>query len=76
MPNARSFSFFNILTHDPAIMAVSIEYKPDGTPKDTAANIRHRLPGRASNQRAAGSAATGSGPAWRARRRRRFRRCL
>ena len=39
VPNAGSFSFFNILTHDPAIMAVGIEYKPDGTPKDTAANI-------------------------------------
>lgn len=38
-PNAGSFSFFNVLTHDPAIMAVGIEYKPDGTPKDTAANI-------------------------------------
>lgn len=39
IPNAGSFSFFNILTHDPAIMAVGIEYRPDGTPKDTAANI-------------------------------------
>ena len=39
IPNAGSFSFFNILTHDPAIMAIGIEYKPDGTPKDTAANI-------------------------------------
>lgn len=38
-PNAGSFSFFNVLTHDPAIMAVGIEHKPDGTPKDTAANI-------------------------------------
>lgn len=38
-PNAGAFSFFNILTHDPAIMAVGIEHKPDGTPKDTAANI-------------------------------------
>ncbi|WP_228028458.1 flavin reductase family protein [Donghicola mangrovi] len=38
-PNAGSFSFFNILTHDPAIMAVGIEHKPDGDPKDTAANI-------------------------------------
>lgn len=37
--NAGSFSFFNILTHDPAILAVGIEYKSDGTPKDTAANI-------------------------------------
>ncbi|WP_406721101.1 flavin reductase family protein [Thioclava litoralis] len=39
IPNAGSFSFFNILTHDPAIMAVGIEHKPDGSPKDTAANI-------------------------------------
>lgn len=39
IPNAGSFSFFNILTHDPAIMAIGIEYKPCGTPKDTAANI-------------------------------------
>ncbi|WP_108263534.1 flavin reductase family protein [Mangrovicoccus ximenensis] len=39
VPNAGSFSFFNILTHDPAVMAVGIEHKPDGTPKDTAANI-------------------------------------
>ncbi|MTH79868.1 flavin reductase family protein [Paracoccus aestuariivivens] len=39
IPNAGSFSFFNILTHDPAVMAVGIEYKPDGKPKDTAANI-------------------------------------
>lgn len=39
VPNAGSFSFFNILTHDPAIMAVGIEYKADGVPKDTAANI-------------------------------------
>lgn len=39
IPNAGSFSFFNILTHDPAIMAIGIEYKPDGSPKDTAANI-------------------------------------
>lgn len=38
-PNAGSFSFFNVLTHDPAVMAVGIEHKPDGTPKDTAANI-------------------------------------
>jgi flavin reductase (DIM6/NTAB) family NADH-FMN oxidoreductase RutF len=37
--NAGSFSFFSVLTHDPAIMAVGIEYKPDGSPKDTAANI-------------------------------------
>ena len=39
IPNAGAFSFFNILTHDPAIMAVGIEYRPDGVPKDTAANI-------------------------------------
>jgi len=39
VPNAGAFSFFNILTHDPAIMAVGIEYRADGQPKDTAANI-------------------------------------
>lgn len=37
--NAGAFSFFNVLTHDPAIMAVGIEHRADGTPKDTAANI-------------------------------------
>ena len=37
--NAGAFSFFNILTHDPAIMALGIEYKADGEPKDTARNI-------------------------------------
>ncbi len=37
--NAGAFSFFNVLTHDPAIMALGIEFKPDGTPKDTGRNI-------------------------------------
>ncbi|MGI3169097.1 flavin reductase family protein [Pseudooceanicola sp. C21-150M6] len=37
--NAGAFSFFNVLTHDPAVVAMGIEYKPDGTPKDTARNI-------------------------------------
>ncbi len=37
--NAGAFSFFNVLTHDPAILALGVEYKPDGTPKDTARNI-------------------------------------
>ena len=38
--NAGPFSFFNVLTHDPAIVAVGIENLPDGRFKDTARNIR------------------------------------
>lgn len=37
--NAGAFSFFNVLTHDPAIMALGIEYAANGQPKDTARNI-------------------------------------
>lgn len=37
--NAAPFSFFNILTHDPAIVAIGLEYRADGTPKDTTRNI-------------------------------------
>jgi flavin reductase (DIM6/NTAB) family NADH-FMN oxidoreductase RutF len=38
--NAGPFSFFNVLTHDPAIVAVGVENYPDGRFKDTARNIR------------------------------------
>ena len=38
--NAGPFSFFNVLTHDPAIVAIGIENKPDLSLKDTARNIR------------------------------------
>ncbi len=38
--NAGPFSFFNVLTHDPAVVALGIENYPDGRFKDTARNIR------------------------------------
>lgn len=37
--NAAPFSFFGILSHNPATVAVGIEPRPDGTRKDTARNI-------------------------------------
>jgi flavin reductase (DIM6/NTAB) family NADH-FMN oxidoreductase RutF len=39
-PNAGPFSFFNVLTHDPAVVAIGIENYPDMRFKDTARNIR------------------------------------
>ena len=39
-PNAAPFSFFNCLSADPAILALGVEYRADGTSKDTGANIR------------------------------------
>lgn len=38
--NAAPYSFFNCLSADPAIVALGIEFRPDGSPKDTARNIR------------------------------------
>lgn len=38
--NAGPFSFFNVLTHDPAIVAIGIENHTDMRFKDTARNIR------------------------------------
>jgi len=40
MPNAGPFSFFNVLTHDPAIVAIGVENYADMRFKDTARNIR------------------------------------
>ncbi|SFK26094.1 flavin reductase family protein [Celeribacter neptunius] len=37
--NAAPFSFFGILSHAPATVAIGIEPRPDGTRKDTARNI-------------------------------------
>lgn len=37
--NAAPFSFFGVLSHDPATVAVGIEPRPDGRRKDTARNI-------------------------------------
>jgi flavin reductase (DIM6/NTAB) family NADH-FMN oxidoreductase RutF len=39
-PNAAPFSFFNVLTHDPAILAIGVENHADLSFKDTARNIR------------------------------------
>lgn len=38
--NAAPFSFFNCLSADPPILALGVEYRADGTPKDTGKNIR------------------------------------
>jgi len=40
VPNAGPFSFFNVLTHDPAIVAIGVENYADHRFKDTARNIR------------------------------------
>lgn len=37
--NAAPYSFFNVLSHDPAVVALGIERRADGRPKDTVANI-------------------------------------
>ena len=37
--NAAPFSFFNMLGHEPPVVALGIEPLPDGAPKDTARNI-------------------------------------
>jgi len=38
--NAAPFSFFNVLSADPAILAIGVENHEDGSFKDTARNIR------------------------------------
>ncbi|KQT85257.1 flavin reductase family protein [Aurantimonas sp. Leaf443] len=40
--NAAPFSFFGCLSSDPAIVGLGVEYRPDGTRKDTGANIEAR----------------------------------
>src|SRR5512144_901623 len=40
MVNAAPFSFFNLLGADPPILAIAPGDRDDGTPKDTARNIR------------------------------------
>jgi len=39
IPNAAPFSFFGLLSHDPATLAIGIEPRTDGRRKDTAHNI-------------------------------------
>jgi len=38
--NAAPFSFFNVLSSDPGVVALGLETNRDGTPKDTTRNIR------------------------------------
>ena len=38
--NAAPMSFFNVFSHDPAILALGIQPRLDGREKDTMANIR------------------------------------
>lgn len=40
VPNAAPFSFFNCFSHDPPIMALGMELRTDGSPKDTVRIIR------------------------------------
>lgn len=40
--NAAPFSFFNVLSSEPPIIGLGLEPRPDGSLKDTAANIRER----------------------------------
>ncbi|PWR24128.1 flavin reductase family protein [Zavarzinia compransoris] len=40
--NAAPFSFFNMLASEPPIVGLGIGRRPDGSPKDTARNIRER----------------------------------
>lgn len=37
--NAAPYSFFNCLSADPAIVALGVEYRSDGSSKDTARNV-------------------------------------
>ena len=37
--NAAPFSFFNVFSEDPALVMLGLGGRPDGTPKDTTANI-------------------------------------
>lgn len=38
--NAAPYSFFNVLSHDPPLVVLGVDMRPDRSDKDTAANIR------------------------------------
>ncbi|HZS85412.1 MAG TPA: flavin reductase family protein [Stellaceae bacterium] len=38
--NAAPFSFFNVLSHDPAVVTLGVEQRHSGAPKDTVRNMR------------------------------------
>ncbi len=39
-PNAAPMSFFNVFSHEPPILIIGVQPRPDGTAKDTVANLR------------------------------------
>ena len=40
LSNAAPMSFFNVFAHEPPIVILGLNTRPDGSPKDTALNIR------------------------------------
>ena len=38
--NAAPFSFFNVFSEDPPLVALGLQHKPDRSPKDTTRNIQ------------------------------------
>jgi flavin reductase (DIM6/NTAB) family NADH-FMN oxidoreductase RutF len=40
LSNAAPMSFFNVFAHEPPIVILGLNTRPDGSPKDTTANIR------------------------------------
>lgn len=38
--NAAPMSFFNVVSHDPPLLVLGVQDRPDGRPKDTLANLR------------------------------------
>ena len=40
--NAAPFSFFNVMGEDPPVVVLGLQEHPDGSPKDTTANIQKR----------------------------------
>lgn len=40
--NAAPFSFFNVISHDPPLVALGFDSRPSGEPKDTVRNMRER----------------------------------
>ncbi|MGA0541965.1 flavin reductase family protein [Neotabrizicola sp. VNH66] len=38
--NAAPMSFFNVFSHEPPILIIGVQPRPDGSPKDTVANLR------------------------------------
>lgn len=38
--NAAPYSFFNVMSHEPALIVLGIDQKRPGTPKDTVGNLR------------------------------------